>query len=214
MIDINFIGNDIAREKFLWMKRLFLSVYCLAWVLSLFAIFVQYRTNKIERTRYAKSYHGLKLKLEKDAPRFEQAIQLFVEKNQAVRTLRNQIGAAVSAEFVLRSLEIVLAKIDESVWLSEVAFSIPTNNTESDELEEEPESENVPFSLLIKGNIILDLNNKNSDQLHNLVNQIKGESPFSMAQSRLDLADMKIKKLNEKYYHNFTIEFLWSDAIL
>ena len=96
----------------------------------------------------------------------------------------------------------------EPFWLQEIQISA-FNPNDSDKNNKENKSSEK--SMLIKGRVILDLENKSPDKIRQFQNEIKKNRPFSLAQSDLDLSDMKIGKLADRYYHDFTIQFTWPE---
>lgn len=212
MIKINFNSNEIAEKK-ARAKKLLLRIYMAAWVISIFFGLLNYRLNQIEGAFYASKLVQMQDNLAQQAPAFEKAQELFEEKSQIAETLSNRLRGAASPAFILRSLENLSQCLDDKVWLQEIRFEVKDEASTADP-EEEIETPNVVLSLTLKGNMVFSGNQNENGQLENLVKRIKEVEIFRQTKNRLDLSDMKVKKLKGKFYHNFALEFIWSHAIL
>ncbi|MFQ5824557.1 MAG: hypothetical protein ACE5JB_10920 [bacterium] len=211
MIKINFIATELAHEKIARIKRYLTLIYSVAWVISFLFLYLQYQKKQSIISSHYKEIKKIKLKVDKLSPQFQQAVQLYQQRNQHRQKLAKVFDISLESSFVLESLEIVANNIPENIWLNEIQISaldskeLTDNNNKSDTHKK---------SMFIKGNLVLDLENKNTGQIQQFQNTLQQFSPFSLAQSHFDLSDMNVNKLEERYYHNFIIEFNWLNNIL
>lgn len=203
----------VVQEKLKHLRKGVILCYVVVWIITLIFNSQQYLKYKSNRKVYQEKVEQMQTKLEQIIPKFDRVMRQYHERNRYKEELVRNIGPAVSPEFVLESLEKLSLHIFDNAWLDELKFSVFDPGLTDDD---EPESDavNMNFLMVLKGNMFLDFDDQNSDKLQNLIDTINATNPFSLAKSQLDLSNMKVNKLNEKYYHNFSIEYFWSDIIL
>lgn len=211
MITINFIATELAHKKNARIKRYLIISYCLAWAISLLFMYLQYLKKESLISSYHNEIKKTKLKIDKLAPQFQQAVHLYHKRKQHQQKLMKVFNTSMESNFVLKSLEIVAKRIPENFWLSEIQIS---SLDSKDFTDNNNGSVTYNKSLVIKGNHFLDLENKNAGQIQQFQNTLKKFAPFSLAESRIDLSDMNVDKLGDRYYRNFVLVFRWLDNIL
>lgn len=191
---------------------MFFLIYGIAWSLSISWGVWHFHLNQSHGKVLARNLARLERKVAQSTPELELAMELFETRKQEAQDLIAAIGPAVSVEFVTQCVTELARQIPKGLWLDSLAFG----SLQAADLSDGDESAaiNTYFSMTIRGNLFFEANSQESEHLQNFLKRLKNVAPFDAAAARLDLSNMKVQKLQNRYFHNFTIEFIWSDAVL
>lgn len=207
-IKINFIGKDVALEKYGRLKKYLIWLYCVIWLVSLFFMILHYHKNQVIKQVYYNEIKKLNFKIDKMLPQFQTAIQLYEKRMALQQKLSKLFSSACEITFVRQCLENLAYTMPQNVWLKAIQFSA----LEKNESHKNTNASATPkSSMVIQGNLLMDFENKDANPIQHFQETLQKYKPYSFAQGRLDLSSMKVKKMEDKYYHNFVIEFAWSN---
>jgi hypothetical protein len=208
LIRINFIADDIAKEKHAKIRKLAIIGYASVWIVSLGVIFGQYQSQRSENTSHQKSIEDYKKRIEIISPTFQKAVQLYGQRNAHRKELAKIFDRTMEPGFVVESLENLAAVLPENFWLQKL-YITSDKGKKADKKKTKGSK-----TMLISGNVLLNMAAKDQEQVKRLLETLGTRKPYSQAERYLDLGKMKVAKLDERYYHNFEMQFSWPNLFL
>ena len=206
MIKINFIANEITREKYAKIKKYATIGYATAWLISITVVLIQFRGQQSSVRELQNEIHAIKLGIEKVSPQFQQAVSLYQQRNKHRKKLAALYASTVETSFVIESLENLTQTLPKNFWLQNVHITTQGGK--------KTDNKRKSKSMVIRGNVFLDMADENQDHMNKFHKALTGLRPYSLAESKLDPKKMKVSKLKDRYFHNFEIAFSWPDFIL
>lgn len=210
MIRINFNEaqlQDVMSRRF---QRKVKMAYGVLWLVSLLAVGLQVLINQSLAHSYRTQILFLNSKTESLSPRFQRAVTLYEQRSRYKNKLSKLKTRTVDAAFVAEGLKDLAQAVPANFWIEQVEFSTlkKINSANTDKKAAETKA------MVIRGRSFIDLNQENPEQVRNFRDKLRKMAPFTIAKSRLDLSKMKVGKIGEKYFHNFSIEFAWPNPLL
>ncbi|MCG8606864.1 hypothetical protein MJD09_17995 [bacterium] len=208
MIRINFIADEIAKEKRAKIRRFVLIGYASFWILSIGYIFARYKSERSEVITDQQKVEEYKEKIEQISPAFQKAVRLYGERNAHKKELAKVFGNSMEPSFVIESLDNLAESLPTNFWLQKLHIA-------SDKGKKADKKKTKGSKImLISGNVLLDLAAEDKEQVKRLQMTLGKRKPYSRAESYLDLDKMKVTKLGERYFHNFSLQFSWPNIYL
>ena len=206
MIKINFIASEVAKERNARVRKQAILIYAFAWCVGIFIIFIQVQNDQSVIGAYNKQVSVFKTDIDEVSPQFKQAVQLYSKRNKSKKALGKIYEAVVEPGFILECLGRLADALPANFWLQEVQLSALDKKISADNTKK---SGSRKRRMIIRGNLFLNLAAKDSDMLKRFKAVIQESEPFSLAQCDLNLQEMDVKKLANKYSHNFEMAFFW-----
>lgn len=211
MIRINFVADEVEHEQREQLRKFIMLIYCLVWAATLFLVFLQFEGKHSELQAYKNRNEYVKSRIIEISPRFKQQLVLFRQRNQYRQKITKHFSAAVESGYILNCLEVVAAEVPENIWLEGIQISAPDGQ---DKTKKPNNSKLFGNRMIISGNSFFDITGKNEAQIKQFQEAIEKHPPFKFAKTQLDMQNIKLQKLNERFYHNFKLEFKWDTSIL
>ena len=211
MIKINFIADEVMREKYARIRKYIIVAYSLSWIISFIFLYLQIQENQAIIISHNDEIKRLNVKMEKISPPFEQTVYLYGQRKKHQKKLAQILNGAVEKIFVIESLEYLAQTIPKKFWVQDFRISALGSKTSADNKKGKGSPK---ISMVIHGNLLLDLDSKKKGEVQQFQTALQKHRPFSLAESQLDLINVRMSKLQEKYYQNFVIKFNWLDYIL
>lgn len=204
MIRINFLADEIAQERKARIRKRTVAVYAAAWFVAILIAFAQFQHNRSLINTYNRQVGKLKVEIDAASPQFKRAVRLYLKRNKSKKALGGFYQSTVEPGFILDTLQNLVKKTPPDFWLNEVTLST-TDKTVSADNEKKG---SAGKQMNIEGNLFL-AHAKSSNALQKYLSEIQASEPFSLAQCRLNLNEMKLKRFGDKYSHNFEMTFSW-----
>ena len=204
---MNFIADELAQEQKNLGRRYAMVGYVILWVLSLGLAIVRISQIRNVTKTYKQEITRVENKLEKLSPHFQKAVYLYQRKRQQQKKLTAVEEMAFEPRFILESLQGVTQTMPASIWLRKVHISA-LDGSETDD--NKGVGASSIRSMIIEGNLYLNDEERNRQQIQEFKNALARLRPFAQAQARLDLSDMEVKRIANRYFYNFRLEYVWS----
>ena len=180
--------------------------YAFAWAMAILLMFIQYQNNRSLTETYKKQINKFKVEIDDISPRFRQAVKLYLKRNKSRKGLDKVYQSTIEPGFILQCLKKLAVKIPPDFWLSEIRLSTTDKKVFADN---NKKKRGFKKKMIIKGNLFLN----REDALQKFQSVIQKSEPFSLASCQLNLNEMSIRKLENKYSHNFEMTFSWLNEI-
>lgn len=151
------------------------------------------------------------LKMKKISPQYKQTVHLYGQRKKHQKKLAAILNGAVEKIFVIESLEYLAHTIPKKFWLQKFRIS-PLGSKKSADNKKGKGSPKI--SIVIHGNLLVDLDSKKKGEVQQFQNALQKHRPFSLAEGQVDLINVDVRKLQDKYYQNFVLKFNWMNYIL
>ncbi|MCH8874356.1 hypothetical protein IH824_16590 [candidate division KSB1 bacterium] len=206
MIKINFIANEVALERNDKIRKRATLFYAFAWAMAILLMFLQYQNNQSLIETYNIEMNKLKVEIDDSSPQFRQAVKLYQEMNKSRKSLDKIYASTVEPGFILECLKRLAVKIPPDFWLTEVRLSTTGKKVVADNNKKKP---GFKKEMIVRGSLFL-----NEDgALPKFQSVIQKSEPFSLASCKLNFDEMNVRKLDNKYSHNFEMTFSWLNEI-
>lgn len=206
MIEINFIADEVLLERNDKIRKGTSLFYAFAWGMAILLMFLQYQNNQSLIETYDKQINKLKIDIDDISPQFRQAVKLYLKRNKSRKGLDKVYQSTIEPGFILECLKKLAVKIPPDFWLSEVRLSTTDTKVFTDN---NKKKRGFKKKMIVKGNLFLN----REDALQKFQSVIQKSEPFSLASCQLNLNEMNIRKLENKYSHNFEMTFSWLNEI-
>ncbi len=208
MIKINFNEAELQTRVSQQFKRRVTMAYAFLWLVSLFALMLHLSITHSLTSSYQQQILLMNGKTESLSPQFQKAVALYEQRGHYKNKLKKLKTTTVDAAFVRESMRALSHAVPPNFWIEKVEITT---------LKKEKSNAGNPSrmkGMIIKGRSFIDLEQRKPDQVREFREALKQLAPFSIAQSRLDMSNVKIGKMNDHYFHNFAIEFGWANSLL
>ncbi len=206
MIKINFIANEVALERNDKIRKRASLFYAFAWAMAILLMFLQYQKNQSLIETYNIEMNKLKVEIDDSSPQFRQAVKLYQEMNKSRKSLDKIYASTIEPAFILECLKSLAEKIPPDFWLTEVRLSTTDKKVFADK---KKKKQSFKKEMIVKGNLFLN----EEDALPKFQSVIQKSEPFSLASCKLNFDEMNVRKLENKYSHNFEMTFSWLNEI-
>ncbi len=206
MIKINFIAEELLKERNAKIRQRAAFFYVFAWGLASLFMFLQYQNNGSLITTYNKQINKLEGEIDHVSPQFRQAVKLYQHRNERKRKLEKLYPSTVEPGFIFSCLKELAVTVPRDFWLDEVRFSATDKAILADNNKKKQSFKKV---MRMKGNLLLN----GISGLESFQETMQKHELFSLARCQLDLNEMNVKKLGDTYSHNFEMSFFWLDKI-
>ncbi|MCH7676498.1 hypothetical protein IH879_16355 [candidate division KSB1 bacterium] len=206
MIKINFIANEVALERNDKIRKRATLFYAFAWAMAILLMFLQYQNNQSLIETYNIEMNKLKVEIDDSSPQFRQAVKLFQEMNKSRKSLDKVYASTVEPGFILECLKRLAVKIPPDFWLTEVRLSTTGKKVFADNNKKKP---GFKKEMIVRGSLFLN----EEGALPKFQSVIQKSEPFSLASCQLNFDEMKFRKIENKYVHNFEMTFSWLNEI-
>ena len=211
LIKINFIADELALEKQKKIKKNTRTIYIGACSISFLLLAVSFLSQQSQIKSYESQIYNLKQEIEIISPHYQKAVHLYTQRNQRKKKLSNIVNDIFESSFILESLNNLAKTIPENFWLKKIHFTTLDSKKFDDN---KKKKSSAIKSMVIEGQLFIDSGNENPKEVQQFQKELQSRRPFSMAKSRVDLSDLNIGKVGERYFHKFTVEFAWINFIL
>jgi len=206
LIKINFIANEVALERNHKIRKRASLFYAFAWAMAILLMFLQYQNNQTLIEINKKQMTKFKLEIDNISPQFRQAIKLYLKRNKSRKALDKVYASTVEPGFILECLKRLAVKIPPDFWLTEVRLSTTDKEVSADNNKKKP---GFKKEMIVRGSLFLN----EEGALPKFQSVIQKREPFSLASCQLNFNEMSIRKLENKYSHNFEMTFSWLNEI-
>ncbi len=148
----------------------------------------------------------LKVAIGDGSPQFRQAVKLYLKRNKSRKGLDKVYQSTVEPGFILECLKKLAVKIPPDFWLTEVRLSTTGKKVFADN---NKKKQSFKKEMIVKGNLFLN----EEGALPKFQSVIQKSEPFSLASCKLNFDEMNVRKLENKYSHNFEMTFSWLNEI-
>lgn len=208
MIKINFIADEIAQKRNARVRKGAVMVYTVAWGITIISTLIQLQNNRFLIDTYKRQVNRCKAQIDEVSPQFKEAVELYIKRNKSKRKLSQVYASAVETQFILNCLADLTVKLPANFWLQEVHLSA-TDEGISTDIDKQGFSGGK--TMTVTGNLFLI---EKQDALQRFKSAIQQDGLFSLAECRLNLNEMSVKKYGRSYSHNFQMAFSWPEEIL
>ncbi len=206
MIKINFIANEVALERNHKIRKRASLFYAFAWAMAILLMFLQYQNNQTLIEINNKQMTKFKLEIDNISPQFRQAVKLYLKRNKTRKGLDKVYASTVEPGFILECLNRLAVKIPPDFWLTEVRLSTTGKKVVADNNKKKP---GFKKEMIVRGSLFLN----EEGALPKFQSVIQKSVPFSLASCKLNFDEMNVRKLENKYSHNFEMTFSWLNEI-
>jgi len=210
MIRVNLLASDLERQKRSRLRRRLILAYALTWIVVIVAAVFSVRADRTSMQIHQQEIDTLIAKIDAVSPGFKRAVALYQERVALRSNLAFVIDTTVEPQFVLQSLLGLSERLPEHVWLEEMWFSAMENTGGADNQGKPDVREK---SMVLTGNLFVGEQSNVQNPVQTLCKEIQRSAPFSFADGEIDLTDMRVKKINNRYAHDFVLRFRWHDVI-
>ncbi|MFQ5707762.1 MAG: hypothetical protein ACE5HO_09955 [bacterium] len=210
VIKINFLEDKVQLDKHNRREHFLFLTYCATLVISCFFMILNYQKIHILKSVYSEDRKRLEQKIRKVMPQYQTALALSKKRKVQREKLSHLFDGAWEPSILLATLENLALSTPKNVWVKEV--SLTTIRAPASKKNEKVTTRPVN-SMKIQGKLFFALKNNNG-QIQEFQKALTKYRPFSLAQSRLDLNSMRVGKLGDKYFHEFSLIFLWTSKLL
>ncbi|KAA3612056.1 MAG: hypothetical protein DWQ05_18825 [Calditrichaeota bacterium] len=211
MIRINFIEQEISQEINRQTRKMSLLFYLGLWIISLLFLWIIFIGNQRELHSFARELVKVQENIFHSRPQLMDAISLYKKREKLEKNLSSFLNKTVESQFIVENLRGLTNAIPDNLWITE--FRIFNNEFEKPK-QGTPKTgkiEKVGISTRVKANILLNLEDENATQLNDFQYAVHQQIPFHDAESELVLDYIKLHRDSTAYYHDFEIEFRWSE---
>ncbi len=207
MIKINFIANEMALERDDKIRKREYLFYAFAWAMAILLMFLQFQNNRSLIETYSKQMNKFKVEIDDSSPQFRQAVRLYQEMNKSKKSLEKVYPSTLEPGFIFECLKRMAEKIPPDFWLTEVRLSTTGKKVFAVNKKKKP---GFKKEMIVRGSLFLN----EEGALPKFQSVIQKREPFSLASCQLNFNEMSIRKLENKYSHNFEMTFSWLNEIL
>lgn len=210
MIRVNFLEADLRAKRVARLKRRLTATYVSGCLLLLIAALTAAQNNYRIAGSYTHEFQRMKLKIDQVAPQFKKAVSLYQQRNRIRKTMVNLTDSTVEPAFLLQSLLSLSNNVPDNIWIEEIRFPATENTSKADNKKRHAANGK---SLFLKGNLFVAMQGKTLNPLDTFQKRIQAQAPFANTQCQVNLHDMRIKKVDDRFAHDFAMRFDWIDPL-
>lgn len=212
VLKINFIADALTEQKHKRIRQRLIIVYVAAWVLALFAMALDYRKYQVMKEVYVGHIEDFTRRIEDLSSPLTKALALDKKRMKHKRQIEKVLSSAIQSADLLHSLAGVARVLPGNAWVEEIEMTALTDLV-GDKNPSPKQRMPANFHMRLRCNLFLDLNERGATQFQDLQRELQASQPFVQAKAVVDYENMKVGKMNDRYYHNFEMEFFWPEHL-
>lgn len=207
MIRLNFIAEEQHLQRARALRTRAVLGYGAMWVAMLMYFFAARSHSLTLLRQHEQRIAVLSEKAGQIIPTFQQAVRLLKERTAMEKELAALQADMYEPAFVADLFAGLEADIAGNMWLESLDFA-PAYGKQS---RKKGRNKNAVTGhvLQVKGFVLLAPRMREQDTVQRFYHRLQNRLPFSMAEGKMRLDDLRVAKIEEQYYYNFALSFAW-----
>ncbi len=209
MIRLNFIAEELQNKRARKIRRVALSSYLAIWLMLLVYFFYVHGNSRHLLATYHQQTDAIIEKARAILPKYQAAARLIRQQADLQKELDALRDGIYEPYFVADLCAGINESLSANMWLELIDFAaVPPKQSGRKKRKKAA----ARHALELKGYVLLVPQAGEQDYARRFFLRLENRPPFSLAEGKLDLENLRVAETEGNYYYNFALSFLWPPA--